>query len=164
MYRKISNQTMLIKVTHILTCCARSRQQLDQLIKHPLASLSMAINWNTNLWLLDFQLKFRFYVLGRLSGVGHKLLRDWYETVLFNPFTAQACKISGLKNPHIHACKWYIWSPLNINVLSVLCTLSEILSRAHAKRFHINFCTFIGRFPSDGAASLAVKGLIKAHQ
>ena len=40
------------------------------------------------------------------------------------------------------------------NLLSVLCVSVEVLSCAHAK-----FGTFIGRFPSDGRASMAVKGL-----
>ena len=39
--------------------------------------------------------------------------------------------------------------------LSVLCILIEILSRAHAK----GFGTFIGRFQSDDAEIMAVKGL-----
>ena len=31
----------------------------------------------------------------------------------FNPFAAPACKISGLKMAHIHACKQYIWWSCN---------------------------------------------------
>ena len=48
-----------------------------------------------------------------------------------------------------------------------MCILIEILSRAHGKRpqnlndFKLD--TFIGHFPSNGAASMAVKGL-KAHR
>ena len=30
-----------------------------------------------------------------------------------NPFTATACKISGLKGAHIHASKQYIWWSYN---------------------------------------------------
>ena len=58
------------------------------------------------------------------------------------------------------------------NLLSVLCILIEVLLRAHAKdggggggaggRRSLNdfkFGTFIGRFPSHGASSMAVKGL-----
>ena len=50
------------------------------------------------------------------------------------------------------------------NLLSILCVLIEVLSRAHAaEEISLNdfkFATFIGRFPSDGAASMAVKGLM----
>ena len=61
------------------------------------------------------------------------------------------------------------------NLLSVPCLLIEILSRTHAKgakkkrekkKESLNdfkFGTFVGRFPSDGAASMAVKGLSTYH-
>ena len=49
------------------------------------------------------------------------------------------------------------------SLLSTLCILIEILSPAHAKGEKslndFKFGTFAGRFPSDGAASMAVKGL-----
>ena len=49
------------------------------------------------------------------------------------------------------------------NLLSILYVLIEVLSRAHAKEQKslndFKFVIFIGRFPSDGAASMAVKGL-----
>ena len=49
------------------------------------------------------------------------------------------------------------------NLLSTMCILIEILSCAHAKRGKglndFKFGTFIGRFQSDGAASMAVKWL-----
>ena len=49
------------------------------------------------------------------------------------------------------------------NLLSVLCVLAEVPSRAHAKTGkslnHFKFGTSVGRFSSDGAASMAVKGL-----
>ena len=55
--------------------------------------------------------------------------------------------------------------PITI-LLSVLCILIEVLSRADAKRGErlnklmiSKFGTSIGRFSSDGAASTAVKGL-----
>ena len=49
-------------------------------------------------------------------------------------------------------------------LLSLLCILTEVLSRAHAKGQtkspnDFRFGTPTGRFPSDGAASMAVKGL-----
>ena len=54
------------------------------------------------------------------------------------------------------------------NLLSLLCILVEVISRAHAIGWGVGggclngfrFGTFIGRFPSDGAARMAVKGLI----
>ena len=50
------------------------------------------------------------------------------------------------------------------NLLSMLCILIEFLSRAHAKvwKSHndFKFGTSVGHFPSDRAASVAVKGLI----
>ena len=49
------------------------------------------------------------------------------------------------------------------NVLPTLCILIELLSRTHTygakKPYWFQFGTFIGRFLSDGASSLAVKGL-----
>ena len=52
------------------------------------------------------------------------------------------------------------------NLLSIVCILIEVLSRADAKRGErlnklmiSKFGTSIGRFSSDGAASTAVKGL-----
>ena len=49
------------------------------------------------------------------------------------------------------------------NLLSVLCIAAEILSCVHAKgEVSLNYfeCgSFIGRFPSDAAASIAVEGL-----
>ena len=47
----------------------------------------------------------------------------------------------------------------------MLCILTEILSRVHVKgaKSHngFKFGTFIGRFPSDSAANMAVKRLKK---
>ena len=49
------------------------------------------------------------------------------------------------------------------SLLSILCILVEILSRAQAKTGEslndFKFGTSVGRFSSDGAASTAVKGL-----
>ena len=49
------------------------------------------------------------------------------------------------------------------NLFSILCILIQVLSRAQAKGAqrlnNFEFGIFIGRFPSDDAASLAVKGL-----
>ena len=53
--------------------------------------------------------------------------------------------------------------PIKKNLISVLCFLIEILSRVHAKGvcggLMITSLTSIGRFPNDGAAMMAVKGL-----
>ena len=50
------------------------------------------------------------------------------------------------------------------NLISVLCVLIELLSRVHEKRGKshndFKFGIFVGRFPSDDAASMAVNGLI----
>ena len=49
------------------------------------------------------------------------------------------------------------------NLLSTLCILIEVLSPARAKGEKslndFKFGSFTGRFPCDGAASMAVKGL-----
>ena len=49
------------------------------------------------------------------------------------------------------------------NLFSVLCILTEILSRTHAKVGKglngFKFGTFVGRFQNDEVASIAVKGL-----
>ena len=49
------------------------------------------------------------------------------------------------------------------NLLSVLCVLVDVLSRAHAKSEKslngFRFGTSVAHFSSDGAASTAVKGL-----
>ena len=50
-----------------------------------------------------------------------------------NPFTAPACKISGLKNANTHACEQYIFMGPVTNPLSVMCILIDFPSRAHAK-------------------------------
>ena len=68
--------------------------------------------------------------------------------------------------------KVIIYTPANsvfdgpmTNLLSILRILTEVLSHAHAKRgkglINFKFGTFIDRFPSDAATSMAVKGLTK---
>ena len=66
-----------------------------------------------------------------------------------------------------------IFDSLITNLLSILCILTEILSGTHAKSGggggggiggggglnDFKFGISIGRFPSDGAACVAVKGL-----
>ena len=52
------------------------------------------------------------------------------------------------------------------NLISIPCISIEVLSRAYAKGrkglINYKFGTFTDRFPSDSAASMAVKGLNKA--
>ena len=56
---------------------------------------------------------------------------------------------------HTYASSNSIFDGLVINLLSVLCILMEILSRAHAKgqksRNDFRYGTPVGRFPSDGS-------------
>ena len=64
---------------------------------------------------------------------------------------------------HTHTSASGIFDGPVINFLLILCLLIEFLSRAHAKvwKSHndFKFGTSIGHFPSDRAASIAVKGL-----
>ena len=50
------------------------------------------------------------------------------------------------------------------DLLSIVCSFKEVLSLAHAKvekcLSGFKFGIFIGRFPSDGEATMAVKGLM----
>ena len=50
----------------------------------------------------------------------------------FNPFTAPACTISGLKSTQLHACKRCIWWSYNKSTLSTV-HFDRNLSRDHAK-------------------------------
>ena len=54
------------------------------------------------------------------------------------------------------------------DLLSISCILIELFSRAHAKGtrdlINFKFGTSIDRFPSDGAASMAVKGLTETER
>ena len=95
-----------------------------------------------------------------------ELLTLW--TYSFNPLTAPARKYSGQKNAHIQACKQPIWWSCNndgpiTNLLSVLRISIEVPSRAHAKRGksrnNFKYGTSVGRFWSESAASMAVRGL-----
>ena len=76
---------------------------------------------------------------------------------------ATACTIFGAEKC-THTCLQTVYlMVLQTNLLSILSLLIEIFSRAHAKGgtglSDFKFGTFIGGFPSDGAASMAVKGL-----
>ena len=55
--------------------------------------------------------------------------------------------------------------PITLNLLSLLCILIEVFSRAHAKEKkslnNFKFGTFIGSFSSDHVTSMAVKGLTR---
>ena len=39
--------------------------------------------------------------------------RSQNKQIRVNPFTAPACKISGLKNAHVYTCKQYTWWSYN---------------------------------------------------
>ena len=112
---------------------------------------------------------------------------------LVNPFTATACKISGLESAHIHASKQYSWLSCNkstfnsvhsvvpgwkvhtytppnsiadcpaTNLLSIECivwkSIYVLIRRGKTSLHGFQFVTFTGRFPTDQAASVAVKGL-----
>ena len=88
----------------------------------------------------------------------------------FNPFTAPACKISGLKSAHIHTSRHYIWWSCNKSAFSTVHfgrnPFKSFEQRAQKSLNGFKFGTFIGCFPSDGVASrdsekvkLIVKGL-----
>ena len=110
-------------------------------------------------------------------------VREVHTVVFLNnvnrPFTATACKISGLReSAHIHASKQYIWWSCNKSTLNSV-HFNGNHSRAHTPKgekqamtststltqllnYVLNgfqFGTFIGRFPSDGAANTAVNEL-----
>ena len=85
----------------------------------------------------------------------------------FNPSTAPTSKISGLKGAQIHACRQYIWRSCN-KIYFQYCSfwyksfqmlMRRVKKTKTKKRNGFRFGTFIGRFPSDGAAIMAVKGL-----
>ena len=71
-------------------------------------------------------------------------------------FRAKRCTHRRLRTVYLMV----LWQ----NLLSILCILTEVLLHAHAKRrkgFNdFKSCTFIGRFPCDTLASMAVEGLI----
>ena len=64
---------------------------------------------------------------------------------------------------HTYTAENSIFDSPVTNLLSVIRILIEIISRAHAKGGEslrgFKFGTFVGRFLSDGAASMAVEGL-----
>ena len=64
--------------------------------------------------------------------------------------------MSGLKKVHTYMPADSIFHGPVTNILSVLCILIELFSRARAKGGKklndFKFGSFIGRFPSDGAA------------
>ena len=54
-----------------------------------------------------------------LEQVGSAAL-SLLQELKFNPFTAPACKISGLKSAHIHACKQYVSWSCNKSTFSIV--------------------------------------------
>ena len=55
-----------------------------------------------------------------LKAVGRNLSCRLFHLSRVNPFAASACKISGLKGTHIHACKQYIWRYYNYSTFSIV--------------------------------------------
>ena len=84
-----------------------------------------------------------------------------------NPFTATACTISGLKSARTHASRQYIWWSYNkstFNIEHFDRNPFHVLTWRGKKSFNVfKFGTFMGRFPSDSAASVAVKGLMYCY-
>ena len=94
------------------------------------------------------------YIYFLKSGIGRWNVHGVEQ---FNPFTATACKISGLKNAHMHSHKQYLWWSYNKSTFNTV-----QFGRSHftwsCERG--KFGTFIGCFPSDGTANMAVKEVI----
>ena len=78
----------------------------------------------------------------------------------FNPFIAQALKVSGLKSTHTCLQTVYFLVVCQTNLFLILCVLTEILSDAKARtekrHTDFKFRIFIVRFIND---TVAVKGL-----
>ena len=112
------------------------------------------------------------------NGTGVSAFGVWVESsfsassgemqYMFNPFLAPACKISGLKGERTHACKRYILTVLYENYFQYCAFGHKSLDINPFTRLRkggrglkdFTFGTFTGRSRSDGAASMAVKGLI----
>ena len=80
---------------------------------------------------------------------------------LFNPFTAPACRISGLKGAHTHTCKQTIFPVMNItSTVHFWCKSFHMLIQRRGKQvlriFKFGLCWL---FLSDSAVRVAVKGL-----
>ena len=72
-----------------------------------------------------------------------------------NPFTATACKISGLKNAHIHATRQYIWWSYNKSAVNTV-PFDSALAKGAKKPWWFQIWHFYWLFSSD---IMAVKGL-----
>ena len=112
---------------------------------------------------------------GRYNPHLPHLLGSWsppiplWRQLDINPFTATACEMPdpGWK-VHTYAPANSIFDGPITDLLSTLCILIEVLSCVCVKgRKGLNgfrFGTFVGRFLSDGATGMAVKGLNKFNQ
>ena len=80
-----------------------------------------------------------------------------------SPFIATAFEISGLKSAHIHGSKQYIWWSCNNSTFSTVHfdrnPFTCLYEGGKTSLNGFKFGTHTGRFPSDGAASMAVNGL-----
>ena len=94
-----------------------------------------------------------------VTGWGNERVKGY----VLNPFTAPACKLSGLKRARKHACKQHIWWTYNNSTSSAvpfgrrpsMCSCEEGKKSLN----DLESRTSIGRFSSDVSASTAVKGL-----
>ena len=86
---------------------------------------------------------------------------------LFNPFTAAACKISGLNSAQMHSSKQYIRWSYSKSTFSIPCIWIQVFTCSFERGWgggggslnHFKFGTVTVFPPDDGAASTAVKGL-----
>ena len=100
-----------------------------------------------------------------IGEMAHKRLL--ITIIIFNPLTAPACKMSGLRSAPIHAWKQHIWRSCNKSTFNTVrfdinlftCSCMGRGGEGVRSLNDFKFGTFIGRFQSAGAASMAVKGL-----
>ena len=124
----------------LLCCQVQSEKRSFKAIK----SVSLDIRWY--FWLVS-SILFVFVVITCC------FLLWLFLFLQFNPFTPQACKISGLKSARIqYMPENSIFDCPVTNLLSVLCILIDVLSHAYVKGGRslndFKFGTFIGRFPA----------------
>ena len=85
------------------------------------------------------------------------------SSLVINPFNATACKICGLKSAHMHARKQYIrWSYNKSTFNTVRFDRNPFMCPYEGGKTSFNsfkFGTFIGRFPSNGVAGMAMNRL-----
>ena len=98
--------------------------------------------------------------------------RHWESDTHWNyldSFTTPACDISGLKSAHIHSCKQYIWWSYNKSAFNAAHFNSNPFTSSYegdknAWLVSNLALTSDGRFPSDIAVNMAVKGLMNTDR